>query len=366
MRIVQIVPEYLYGDAVGNDVTAIHRILVESGFDTKVYARKIDERMPRGIALPLNELPALSDDDVALLHMATGDECIYQFCEGKHRRILIYHNITPPHFFKDTNLVAAYQCRMGINQVRYMHDKVDRCFAVSAWNKQNLEDMGYSCEIDIVPVVIPFSDYRETPPDVEVINEYRGKSGKNILFTGRVAPNKCFEDIIGAFYLYKKRYDPEARLFLVGAAGESDSYYRRLCRYVERLGVRDVTFTGHVGFAEILAYYSIADLFLCQSEHEGFCVPLIEAMLFGVPIVAYASTAIPDTLGASAILLDEKDPARTASVMNYVLTHTKLRQRIIDNQNIRLHDFEYDVIKDRFLSCIENLVGGQSKYSRKG
>ena len=178
----------------------------------------------------------------------------------------------------------------------------------------------------------------------------------NIVFTGRIAPNKKQEDVIKAFYCYKKYYDSSARLFLVGSYKEDDEYYQKLKEYVWRLGVKDVYFTGHIKFNQILAYYKIADVFLCMSEHEGFCVPLVEAMFFDVPIIAYNSTAIPSTLGGSGILLDDKNPIIAAKMIDILVNDAELRQKVLKNQRERLEDFKYEKIKEQFEQYLNDFI----------
>lgn len=235
-----------------------------------------------------------------------------------------------------------------------MADQVDYCLAVSSFNKENLEELGYKVPIDVLPIVIPFDDYKKKPsPDI--MKKYRD-GRHNIIFTGRVVPNKCHQDIIAAFACYKKYYDRQARLFLAGSYKESDLYYKKLKRYVELLEVEDVIFTGHIKFEDILAYYQIADVFLCMSEHEGFCVPLVEAMFFGVPIIAYNSTAVPITLGDGGILVDRKNPVETAALINRVISDKNLRTVIKDNQQRRLEDFQYQKIAGMFRGYLEKFI----------
>ena len=171
--------------------------------------------------------------------------------------------------------------------------------------------MGYTCPMKVLPILIRFEDY-EQEPDADVIRKY-SDGATNLLFVGRMAPNKKVEDVISAFAYYKEHYDKTARLFLVGSFQETDLYYQYLQKHIKKLGTHDVIFSGHISFQAVLAYYKIADVFLCMSEHEGFCVPLVEAMYFGVPIVAYDSSAIADTLGGAGILLKNKDLKKTAS-----------------------------------------------------
>lgn len=115
------------------------------------------------------------------------------------------------------------------------------------------------------------------------MEHYKDDGYTNFIFVGRVAPNKKQEDVIRAFYCYKKYCNPKSRLFIVGSYNGMERYYHRLRRYVGALELDNVVFTGHIPFAQILAYYHLADLFLCMSDHEGFCVPLVEAMYFNLP-----------------------------------------------------------------------------------
>ena len=219
--------------------------------------------------------------------------------------------------------------------------------------------MGYTCPIDVLPILIPFDDYAKTPSQ-QVIDRY-SDGYTNLIFKGRIAPNKRQEDVIRAFYDYKKFYNPKSRLILVGGHNGMERYYHRLKSYINALELEDVVFPGHIKFDEILAYYKIADVFLCQSEHEGFCVPLVEAMYFDVPVVAYDSSAIAGTLGGGGFLLKDKNPVETAGVINRVVTDEALRTQIIKNQQARLADFDHKVIEAQFKTYLDTFINGGRK-----
>lgn len=325
MKVVQLLPTISFGDAVGNDVRAIRLILEEQGYETQIYAENIDDRLPKGTALPVTEFPALRDDDIILYHASTGTELNYKLPFFGGRKMMIYHNITPPHFFKPYSQEAEQLCQSGLEGIRFLANKVEYCIADSEFNKQDLLRMGYTCPIDVCPILIPFEDY-EKKPDSGILSHCRSDGYMNLLFVGRIAPNKKQEDVVAAFYYYHKYYNAKSRLYLVGSWSGMDAYYRRLCDYVDRLGLSEyIVFPGHISFQEILAYYHTADLFLCMSEHEGFCVPLVEAMHFKIPIVAYTSSAIPDTLGNGGILLDVKAPETVAAAINRVVSNDTTR-----------------------------------------
>lgn len=353
MRILQLMPTLAYGDAVGNDALAIHRLLEDKGYETKIYAQIIDERIPGGIAQYACRLETC-EKDVVLYHMSTGSELNAEFAKMSGRKIMIYHNITPPHFFKGYQPFLEGLCRDGRYGLQYLADEVDYAIADSEYNAKELKALNYSCPVDVAPILISFEDY-EKRPDKQTLEKY--KDGKtNIIFTGRIAPNKKQEDVISAFYHYQKYYNKKSRLILVGSYFNMESYYERLKDYAKRLGAENVVFTGHIGFEEMLSCYKAADLFLCMSEHEGFCVPLVEAMYFGIPVVAYDSSAVGDTLGEGGILLEKKEPLETAGIMDRVIRDEALRERILAGQKKRLRDFGKERIQQVLLEKIEGFL----------
>ena len=177
-----------------------------------------------------------------------------------------------------------------------------------------------------------------------------------------MAPNKKVEDVISCFAEYKNTYNENARLFLVGSFNDDDKYYQMLCKHIKNIGVKDVIFPGHIMFDEILAYYKIADVFLCMSEHEGFCVPLVEAMYFHVPIVAYASTAIPSTLNGSGVLLDSKDAKIASKIINRIVNDMAFAKDIISLQDKRLRDFNNELLIGEIMEPIKYLIAEESSH----
>lgn len=357
MKIIQMLPVIAFGDAVGNDTVALKRAISEMGYDTCIYAEVVDSRLPAGTAKSLSDgFPEVDKDDIIIYHFSTGSELNYRLEKFDCRKIMIYHNVTPPHFFEGYNENAVINCKKGLEGMKYLADKFDYCIADSEFNKQDLINAGYKCRIDVRPILIPFSDY-EKKPDRSTLARCRDGM-TNILFVGRIAPNKKHEDVIAAFCWYKKHINPRSRLILAGNYGGFELYYERLKKYVKALELEDVVFTGHVKFPQILAYYHGADLFLCMSEHEGFCVPVVESMFFKVPTVAYKSCAVPETMGGSGFLLDSKDPVETALVMDRILTDEKLRKSIIDSQLRRLEDFSYENVKAVFEKQLKTFIEG--------
>lgn len=356
-RIVQLLPNLSYGDGVGNDVLAIDRILKKNGYDTHIYAEYIGKRIEKGIASPVRKMRGLTEEDMILYHLSTGCRLNYRLADYPGTKIIRYHNVTPPKFFSLYDSRNAVGCREGLRGMEALRETADYCLADSEFNKQDLIRSGYQCEIDVLPILIPFEDYKQEP-DQEILAKY-SDGMTNILFTGRIVPNKKQEDIIQAFACYQKYYNKNSRLILVGSPSGETVYYDSLQEYIRRLGVQNVVFTGHISFAGILACYAAADLFLCMSEHEGFCIPLVEAMLFEVPIVAYQCTGVTDTLDGSGFPLIKKDPVETAGILHYLITHEEIRQRLICEQNDRLGDFDGEIVGKRFLDDVKRWQKGK-------
>lgn len=356
MRIIQLLTTLSFGDAVSNDTIALKDAIVRMGYETAIYAENIDKRLPDGLVMPFAQMPELQKDDVLIYHLSTGTKLNYIVDKYPCRKMMIYHNVTPPDYFRGYSPVSYDLCREGLNGARYLAHKMDYCLADSAFNKADLEQMGYGCPIDVLPILIAFDDYKKEP-NKKVLRRF-DDDYTNILFTGRIAPNKKHEDIIAAFYYYKKYINKKSRLFLVGSYAGTEKYYAQLKEYVRQLDLRDVFFTGHIRFDEILAYYKAADIFLCMSEHEGFCVPLVEAMYFNIPIIAYDCTAIGGTLGGSGILLKDKNPQLAAEWINQLVCDADLKNKVLLNQNIRLKDFSHDRINRLFEKYLKGFLGG--------
>lgn len=356
MRIVQLLPTISYGDAVGNDCRAIKKIIQEMGYQTEIYAENIDGRLSTGTAKFVSEFPDLAENDVILYHASTGTDLNDRLAQMNNRKVMIYHNITPPEFFRPYSHSAEGLTSYGLQGVQNLANKVDYCIADSEFNRQNLREMGFHCSVDVCPILIPFGDY-DRAPNQDIVKKYEDDGYVNVLFTGRIAPNKKQEDIIRTFYYYHTYYNKKSRLILVGSWSGMEKYYDRLCAYVKVLELSDsVIFTGHIKFDEVLAYYKIADIFLCMSEHEGFCVPLVEAMYFDIPVIAYRSTAIPDTLGKSGMLLENKEPKTAAAVIHQLIRNRNLYCKIIDGQRRRLEDFSYERVKKCFMGLFGSFL----------
>lgn len=350
--IVQMLPILAYGDAVGNDVLALDRVFRAAGYQSEIYAEAIDQRI-KGANIKAVARYREKPGQIILYHLSTGHELNRRVASFHIPLVVHYHNITPPVFFRGYNPVLERACREGLRDAAWLKDRAAFCIADSEYNRQDLIRMGYTCPIEVLPIMIPFDDYRKEP-DQSVIDRWTERGMTNILFTGRVAPNKKQEDLIRCFCYYNRYLNPHSRLHIVGGYDSNDRYYQNLAKYVDELQLQEsVFFTGHIPFDQILAYYRLADVFVCLSEHEGFCVPLVEAMFFEVPIIAYNVAAVGDTLGGGGILLDEKEPSVVAEAVHYLQEHAEIRDYLIERGKKQLLHYSDEATKKRLLSILE-------------
>jgi L-malate glycosyltransferase len=325
------------GDAVTNHIIEINRRLMRWGFATDTFGADIAAAPAVGARPDSEYRPFLNhSDDVLLYHYSAYCENHTLFQASHNRKILIYHNITPSIFFRPYDPMYETLCRRG-REVLGQLTACELAIGVSEYNRQELIDAGFAAErTAVLPLFLGVEDFRRKKRDESYYRRLKADGHANVLFVGRVAPNKAFEDLIKVFAVYHRYVNPTSRLILVGARFLPD-YDRFLERLVARLGVSgSVIFTGRVRLSELRACYEAADLFLCASRHEGFCVPLLEAMSFHLPILARAEAAVPETLGDAGVLFHELDCPTVAELMDALMRDRVLRQRIVAGQNARL------------------------------
>lgn len=342
------------GDAICDEALLIRDNLRQWGYDSQIYAESIHPALIKEV-LPYKSYRCPDrSDDLLLFHHSIGSEICDYVRSLPARLILIYHNITPPEYFKDVDAHIHEQMVRGKRQLEELKDHALLALADSEFNRQELLGVGY-VRTGVLP--LPFDVRRyQVPPSEEVMKRF-GDDSVNLLFVGRIAPNKRQEDVIKVFYYYK-RINPRSRLLLVGSSWDpGDVYLKWLQDLVAYLGLADVHFCGHVPFEELVAYYRLADVFVSMSEHEGFCLPLIESMYFGIPIMAYNSTAIPYTLGGTGVLINEKRYDFIAELIELLVTDKVLKQRIVTKQRERLQGFEKEKVVSILQRYIEEAVG---------
>lgn len=329
----QVLATLGYGDAIGHEVLGIQRVLQSAGYVSEIFVETADPRLEK-LTRDYRDLPeASAPDNLLIHHFSIGSKASRLAYALPDRMLLVYHNITPPEYFIDVHPLLVQLCFMGRRELGVYVRRCDLAVGDSEFNRQDLEALGFP-DTDVLPVVPDFS-HLDVEPNRFVAGQFDDE-WTNILFVGRVIPNKRIEDLIRFFDAYRTLWNPRSRLLIVGSYSGFDWYLGMLQGLRARLRVDHVHFVGHVSDAELTAYYDVADVFLCASEHEGFCVPLVEAFYKEVPVVAYAATAVPATLDGGGVLYESKEPWRVAALMDAVVSDRSVRDAVLDAQEAAL------------------------------
>ncbi len=328
-QVHQLLAALSYGDAIGNEALAIQAHLRRAGFASDIFAEHVHPRMAH-LARPLWHYPQVSGPEtVCLFHFSIGSASERLIFQAPDRLVSIYHNITPPEFFLGFHPHLAGLCYHGRRELQAFAPRTELALGDSEYNRRELEAAGYR-QTGVLPIVLDWSLYARRPSPVA--RRLYADGRRNILFVGRVIPNKRIDDLVRAFACYQRWVEPRSRLLLVGDYRGHERYLRRLREMVEALRVEEVVLTGQVDHDDLLAYYSLADAFLCLSEHEGFCVPLIEAMALGVPVLAFEAGAVRETLRGGGLLLRDKHPELVGELLGEVVAQGPLRRAVLETQ----------------------------------
>lgn len=361
MRIDQLVPAFHRGDAIGDEAAFLRRFFQSRGYPSEIYRLTCDPGL-EGESRDWASFPPPQPEDIVILHFALPSPLSQAFSRLNCRKVLISHNVTAAEFFRGYSEEMVRLARLGRDELAQLAPLVDVGLADSLFNARELAALGCR-ETLVFPLFIDFSRYGKAI-DRLTYDLFRDDR-TNILFVGRVVPNKKIEDLIRVVFYYKKYISPLVRLIVVGKTAALPKYYHSLVRFADDFFLRpeEVIFTGHVPDEEMFALYRAADVFLSLSEHEGFCLPLVESMVFDVPVVAYASTAIPGTLDGAGILLHDKRPAQVAELVDMVAHDQSLRQRILSGQRRRLDRFKQEGREPFLLDLINRLSQTEGRNS---
>lgn len=330
MKINQFHSGTAVGDAITNQMLLIQEVLKKNGYDSDIYAEHIPKELNKKIK-SINTYNG-GKDNILFVHHSMGIDCFDKIVQLSDRKVLIYHNITPERFFSDDG--TKKYIRLGLHQVQEYKQYMNYCIADSNYNRQELIHMGYESNIDVMPVQISLDRFDLVSASDKILKEY--SNAKNFIFVGRVVWNKCQDDIIKSFAVYNRYYNSNSNLFIIGD-NSMLGYRQELQSLIVKLNIEDkVYFTGKVSEEDLKAYYEIADVFLCMSEHEGFGVPLLEAMKMEVPVISFASSAIPETMGGAGILVTEKNYAYIGTLLNEILIEKDLYNKIVEKQKNRI------------------------------
>lgn len=335
MRIDQWVPTLHRGDAIGDSSRLMRDAFRSWGHQADVYALELDADL-RQDGRSWADWRAGGPADVVIFHYALPSLLTAAFSAHRGRRVLLHHNITPPEFFAGWDPEMVRICDLGQRELRTLAPHADLGLADSEWSRQELEGLGFA-RTGVLPIYLDFRRYREAPNPV--LRRMLDDGRTNLLFVGRIAPNKCQEDVIRLASYWKRFISPDMRLLLVGKLPRRRAYFDALqsFAYGEGFTPAEVVFTGHVDHDDLLACYAAAHLFVSMSAHEGFGVPLVESMLLRVPVLAYSATAVPHTLGSAGVRFEDKAALAEVGEMAHLLARPgPLREAVLREQDERL------------------------------
>ncbi|MCU1378912.1 MAG: hexosyltransferase [Acidimicrobiales bacterium] len=348
----QLVPSFAPRNAIGNHVLQVQDVIRGMGLDSEIYVADAWREVAH-LTRPYRELAG--GDGTWLLYQASTGSPLAEWLQGRPEpRLLNYHNITPASLFAPWEPHIGVELAAGRRQLAELAAGTELAIAVSSYNEGELRAAGYR-DTAVVPILLDTStfDRAEDPAAVERLQA----PGPVWLFVGRLAPNKAQHDLLKALSVYRRVYDPTARLRLVGGSS-SHAYATAVKTFVRALQMEDaVEFCGDVSDAELAAHYRAADVFVSTSEHEGFCIPLLEAMHHRLPIVAYGSSAVPETLGSAGLCLRTKEPTRVAAAAHRVITDPAVRAALVAAGTARLADFDLDRNRRRMADALAGAVG---------
>lgn len=353
MRVDQLVPAFHRGDAIGDTAFHMKEFFLSQGFHSEIYCLTRDEGVEDACEL-FSAYGKPDPSDVTILHYALPSPLTAAFAELPSRRVILYHNLTPHEFFEGFSPEMVRISRLGREELTFLVPHVSMALADSEFNRQELVQVGYT-KTEVFPLFVDFKKY--SWPMNRFMYELFRDDRTNILFVGRIVPNKKIDDLIRVLFYFKKYISPLVRLIIVGKTSSLPQYYKSLVRLADEFYLKpeEICFTGHIPDDEMFSLYKAADVFLSLSEHEGFGLPFIESMVFDLPIIANDCTAVPFTLDGAGVLIKHKKVDYVAELIDVVVHQENLRQDIILGQRQRLERFKSIDKQDILLRMIDEL-----------
>jgi glycosyltransferase involved in cell wall biosynthesis len=352
LAIHQFTTGFLYGDALGNQAAHIRELLRSWGYRSQIYAQFRDRRL-RDPGEDYRRYGA-DPNDVILFHYSIGSPLTDFVRQLPGKVIPYYHNVTPAGFLRGYNEILADRLEQGRRELAKFKD-VPLAVAVSEYNRQEMLDVGFRC-VEVVPCFVDLDALRASAasPAGQAVAARYDDGAVNLLFVGRLVPNKRQDDLIRAFNAYQHLVTSRSRLLLVGSEINAPGYRLELEAMAAALDLaEDVHFVGAVGPGQGFGgYYRAADAFVCLSEHEGFCIPLLEAMAFDLPVLAYRSTGVPDVMGGSGLLINAKRYEVIAELIEMLVRDEELRNRVVAGQRRRLEEFAHERTAGKLKSLV--------------
>jgi glycosyltransferase involved in cell wall biosynthesis len=354
-EIHQFVQSYVDHDATSSHARHLQRVTTSMGIRSEVFAG--EWRGERSKATFFRDYKPGDQKAWNLYHLSTASPLAAYLADRPERLAMSYHNVTPYDLMAPWEPTVAPELDIARQQLKSLAPKTSLAVGASQYSERELVEVGYS-RTSVAPILFDPDDFAHER-DVKVdtaLKRAKDRGGADWLFVGRITPHKCQHQIIQAFAVYRQTYDPLARLHLVGGIS-SHRYWTALRQYIDRLELGDaVSMPKGVSDGALGAYYANADVFVCLSEHEGFGVPVLEALHHRVPVLAYDAAAVGETLGSGGLVLTDKSPAVVAVAAHRAITDVVVREAMVIAGENRLADFALPKVEKQWQAIIEELV----------
>jgi glycosyltransferase involved in cell wall biosynthesis len=354
----QFVPTLNPHDATGTHTLLMRDLLRGAGWRSEIFAEAIHDDLASEAFKHWTYPEHAAWGDVAIYQFATSSAVAQYLRERSLPLILDFHNFTGPEHFTTWEPHTAARASRAMEELAQLAPRAALGLAVSAYNERALRRAGCRNTM-VIPVLVDYGRVASAP-DPRVAAELaarKAEGGTDILFVGRIVPSKAQHELVKALWAYRRLYDPHARLHLIGGTS-SFGYLKALEGFVEDLGLRSaVRLTGEVSDASLAAHFASADVYLSLSIHEGFGVPLVEAMVAGVPVVARNAGAVSGTVGDAALLLDAADPATVAAAIQRTCTDGNLREFLLREGRRRVAALSGPFVGEQVVAAVASVAG---------
>lgn len=358
------------GDAIGHDILGMYDILTQFGYKSYIFAENYlgKAKSYHVNAAKINELSE-NNSNILIYHHSifweNGEKLLLKF---RGKIIFKYHNITPHDYFKNYSDTLYARCYQGIEQTKRLVQKYGECmwWGDSRYNNQNLQEFGLDPKFCMtVPPFNVLDELEAIEPNFEIIDSLVNNKNNNILFVGRVAPNKGHKYLIEIINAYQQMYGSTIHLWIVGSLDHNDckSYNNEIINLINKYGLtQNITLTDKLPIEDIKAYYLACDAFLCMSEHEGFCVPIIEAQKLMLPLVTFGGSALSETVGQNQIIVNDFDYDFAASALFTIFSDKRVSKFCIHHGLINVNSrYSREIIKSTFISAFYQLIEADIK-----
>ena len=347
-KIYQLLADVSEHDAITNLSLRIQKILQNSKQQSLIYSSgTIFNNGLSDTIFPAREMGNLKDNDLLIYHFSIGSDATDIFRKSKAKKMIYYHNITPAKYLLPYSDGYASLLRSGREELKNLVQIADFALADSKFNALELTKLGFN-HVKVLPLSMD-EDHLKIKHDDSVTRQFKSDT-EVFLFVGRIVPNKNIEGLIKTFYYYCNSINHNSKMIIIGSIDNLPAYYIHLKKIIKSLSLQEkVIFTGKIPIAQLLAYYKRANAFISLSEHEGFCLPLVESMYFDIPVFALNRAAVQETLGGAGVLIETLDYKSIAELIKLVLNNHILKEQICQAQRKRLHELSYENYQKRLL-----------------